>query len=50
MIGSQIYFTILIHGGFIMYEKYLQQLEEAGKSAILHRLQSPAIKTMYRYF
>ena len=24
-------FTILIHGGFIMYEKYLLQLEQAGK-------------------
>lgn len=31
MKGSRFYFAVLIHGGFIMYERYLQQLEEAGK-------------------
>jgi hypothetical protein len=35
---------------FIMYEKYLEQLEEAGKSVTLKNVPSTAIKTMSLIF
>jgi hypothetical protein len=35
---------------FIIYEKYLEQLEEAGKSVTLKNVPSTAIKTMSLIF
>ena len=43
-------FTILIHGGFIMYEKYLLQLEEAGKIRNLKERSINCYKNYVSYF
>ena len=43
-------FTILIHGGFIMYEKYLLHLEEAGKIRNLKERSIDCYKNYVSYF
>ena len=43
-------FTVLTHGGFIMYKKYLLQLEEAGKIRNLKERSINCYKNYVSYF